>query len=184
MQEAKLQWSRDQIVREVRRRLRESVRIRLPLNSRAAIPLSGGLDSSIIAGIASDLLKIDKGFGPKAGVVCYTICVDDDRYDETGKQQLSPHDDSKTIKAIARRTAKWLGLRHVVVKISADTLARDFRDAVEKMEQTNPDLDFVGIQNLTKVMKDEGIRVSLNGKPTAPDDIQKTKFTQHRCRCR
>lgn len=72
---------------EVRKRLWISVQERLPHEGDVAVTLSGGLDSSIIAGMVAMMLKNDPG----RKMVCFTIGFDGRtfpdaaQYDETGE---------------------------------------------------------------------------------------------------
>ena len=79
--------SEDEIAFSVRHHLLDAVKVRLPHDGDVAVLLSGGLDSSIIAGMISTLLKSEPG----RKLVCFTIGFDPNDfpdaayYDETGK---------------------------------------------------------------------------------------------------
>lgn len=84
--------SEEDLVLEVRKRLLEAVRMRLRADVRVGIFLSGGIDSSAIAGMVTHLVK-EKGvkYGNSKdleNIHCYSIGFDEDSgYDESGKSR-------------------------------------------------------------------------------------------------
>jgi asparagine synthase (glutamine-hydrolysing) len=82
--------SEEDLVLEVRERLLEAVRIRLRADVRVGIFLSGGIDSSAIAGMVAHLVR-EKGvkYGNSKeleNIHCYSIGFDEDSgYDESGE---------------------------------------------------------------------------------------------------
>jgi asparagine synthase (glutamine-hydrolysing) len=81
--------SEEEMVAGVRERLLEAVRLRLRADVPVGIYLSGGIDSSAVAGMVTHLVKEQ---GTKAGsqdikekVCSFTIAFDEDSgYDESG----------------------------------------------------------------------------------------------------
>ena len=72
----------------------EAVRIRLRSDVPLGVFLSGGIDSSVVAVEAADVI------GP--GLETFTVAVDDSRFDES---------------AVAARTARQLGVKHTVLPL-------------------------------------------------------------------
>lgn len=86
--------SENDLILSVRERLLEAVRIRLQADVRVGIFLSGGIDSSVVAGMVAHLVKEE---GVKYGnesdlsnIHCYSVGFDENSgYDESGKFRLS-----------------------------------------------------------------------------------------------
>jgi asparagine synthase (glutamine-hydrolysing) len=85
--------SREALVLEVRERLLEAIRIRLRADVKLGVFLSGGIDSSVIAGMVTHLVK-EKGvkYGTSQdleNIHCYSIgFLEDSGYDESGELGL------------------------------------------------------------------------------------------------
>lgn len=137
--------TRDLLVDSVRQRLRADVPV--------GIYLSGGIDSSAIAGIASHLVNTQGATmgcnDPSERVCCFSIAFDAD----------SGFDESE----ISERTAKHLGIKFLKQHMSEKDLADDFEEAVYHIEHHNQDLNFVGKFALSKVPRLHGYKVVLTG---------------------
>jgi asparagine synthase (glutamine-hydrolysing) len=86
--------SEEEIIQGVRERLLEAVRLRLRADVPVGIYLSGGLDSSSIAGMVQHLVKQEKTSlgndtsGAPSRIRCFTVQFDKDSgVDESGKFQ-------------------------------------------------------------------------------------------------
>ena len=131
----------------------EAVRLRLRADVPIGIYLSGGIDSSVLAGMVTHLVK-EQGVAlgsvdPKERITCFTIS-----FDET-----SGFDES----AIANRTAEWLGVRYIKKHMSEVELATRFEDATWHVEHHNPDFNFVGKFALSEVPREVGYKVVITG---------------------
>ena len=90
----KLSTSYSTAIERTRELVAEAVRSRQPSDVHLGVFLSGGVDSSIIACEAAKLVGSD--------LQTFTVGVDDPRYDES---------------AVAARTARQLGVRHMVLPL-------------------------------------------------------------------
>ncbi|KAK7717675.1 hypothetical protein SLS64_003170 [Diaporthe eres] len=137
----------------VRERLLESIRLRLRADVPVGIYLSGGIDSSAIAGVVSHLVKeqgVKLGIqGATERISCFSISFDKD----------SGFDESD----IAGRTAEWLGVKHVKKYMDEQGLAERFEDATYHCEHHNHDLNFVGKYALSEVPHENDCKVVLTG---------------------
>jgi asparagine synthase (glutamine-hydrolysing) len=143
----------DEIVEGVRERMLEAIRLRLRADVPIGIYLSGGIDSSVIAGMVTHLVK-EQGIAmgsapPNERVCCFSIAFDE----ESGFDESS----------IANRTADWLGVKYQKKHMSEAELARRFEDATWHTEHHNPDLNFVGKFALSEVPLEAGYKVVLTG---------------------
>ncbi|KAJ0106887.1 hypothetical protein J7T55_014963 [Diaporthe amygdali] len=143
----------DEMISGVRDRLLESIRLRLRADVPIGIYLSGGIDSSAIAGMVNHLVKEQ---GEKLGIQgatkrisCFSIAFD------TG----SGFDESD----IANRTAEWLGVKHIKKHMDEEGLAERFEDATYHCEHHNHDLNFVGKYALSEVPRENDCKVVLTG---------------------
>lgn len=138
----------------VRERLVEAVRLRLRADVPVGIYLSGGIDSSALAGIATHLVKKEGlSMGTKNAshrICCFSIAFDED----------SGFDES----SISERTAEWLGVRFIKTLMDEEELSKRFEDATWHCEQHNHgDLNFVGKFALSEVVRENGYKVVLTG---------------------
>ncbi|KAK8146691.1 hypothetical protein G3M48_002706 [Beauveria asiatica] len=142
----------DEMVLEVRKRLVDAVEQRLRADVPVGIYLSGGIDSSVIAGIAVDLARqkhIQVGSSTNTQISCFSMQFGHESgYDETD---------------IADRTAAWLGIKCHKLNIDEDCLADNFEDAVLHSEHHHFDLNAVSKFALSKFARQHGVKVVLTG---------------------
>lgn len=85
------------MVQGVRDRLLEAVKVRLKADVPVAIYLSGGIDSSSVAGMVADLMKKGTQLGSEpntapSNMKCFTVQFDEGTgADESGMTILKPH---------------------------------------------------------------------------------------------
>ena len=130
----------------------ESIRLRLRADVKVGVSLSGGIDSSVVAGITSHLLKEGNSLGsqPAADYLsCFGIAFDED----------SGFDESVT----ASRTADFLGVKFYKKHMNEQLLSEMFEDATWHNEIVNPDLNFVGVYALSELFREHGFTVNING---------------------
>ncbi|KAL3486096.1 asparagine synthase-domain-containing protein [Aspergillus germanicus] len=142
----------DEMVAGVRERLVESVRLRLRADVPVGIYLSGGIDSSAIAGIVADLARRKNakiGSEQTTRLTCFSV----------GFPEISGYDESH----IAERTAEWLGVKTIKKTITEKTLADHFEDAVFHCEHHHFDLNFVAKFALSTLPQEHGVKVVLTG---------------------
>jgi asparagine synthase (glutamine-hydrolysing) len=139
----------------VRERLVDAIRLRLRADVPVGIYLSGGIDSSAVAGIVTHLarenrVKIgDKESSTDTKVACFSV-----RFPEE-----SGYDES----SIAERTAKWLGVDVVKRDVNELSLAGDFADTAYHCEHHHFDLNCVAKFALSSLPRDHGVKVVLTG---------------------
>ncbi|KAL2182940.1 hypothetical protein L209DRAFT_760269 [Thermothelomyces heterothallicus CBS 203.75] len=137
----------------VRERLTEAIRMRLRADVPVGIYLSGGIDSSLVAGIVTHLVREE---GVKMGnrnatdrICCFSIeFPTDSNFDES---------------AIAERTANWLGVQILKKRMDEATLAENFADSAYHCEHHNMDLNSVGKFGLSTLPREHGFKVVLTG---------------------
>lgn len=128
----------DDAVTQLRDTLAESVRVRLRADARVCVQLSGGIDSSAVAALATSGVQA-------AFTVAFT---DGGAYDE---------------RAIARATAEQLGLPHHLVELHASDIATDWLAAVAHGEGLAINGHVVGKWRLSRAMRHAGYKVVLTG---------------------
>ena len=143
----------EEMIQGVRNRMLEAIRLRLRADVPVGIYLSGGIDSSVLAGMVTHLVK-EQGIAmgsanAKERITCFSIAFDED----------SGFDES----TIANRTAEWLGVKYIKKHMSEAELVRRFEDATWHSEHHNPDLNFVGKYALSEVPQDVGYKVVITG---------------------
>jgi asparagine synthase (glutamine-hydrolysing) len=145
-----------ELVEKLRMELLEAVRIRLVSSDVSiGVLLSGGVDSSAIAGMAAHLAKRQlEGNDGNDGTTlppptCFTIGFPDD----------GDLDES----AIAFRTAEHLGLPIEKVTVTEQMLADEFEESVWLGEALMWDLQHVAKKAMSRHISSRGLKVVLNG---------------------
>ncbi|KAJ4129079.1 Amidase chry2 [Fusarium equiseti] len=146
--------SEEEMTEGVRERLLEAVKLRLKADVPVAVYLSGGIDSSSVAGMVAHLIKQGTKLGNErssapSSMKCYTV-----QFDEG-----SGADES----AIARRTADWLGVDIHLVKMDEEALVARFEDTTWYSEVPLPDLNGMGRLALAEAVHAQGIKVVITG---------------------
>ena len=157
------------MINGVRDRMLDSIRLRLRADVPVGVYLSGGIDSSVIAGMVVHLVKEQ---GATAGndkelerVNCFSIAFDEDSgFDESCTSDVGiPSRILTPSLAIANRTAKWLDVKYHKKHMNEAALAERLEDATWHSEHHNPDLNFVGKFALSEVPRENGFKVVLTG---------------------
>ncbi|KAF8157456.1 putative asparagine synthase [Mycena galopus ATCC 62051] len=136
----------DEAISNVRNLVVESVRLRLRSDVPLAVYLSGGIDSSAVAGIATHLLR-EKD--PNAKITTFTLA-----YIENENTDESP---------IALRTAEHLGAEVKIVNATESALMDLFEKSVWQSEMVNATFHSAGKMLLSKAVRDNGFKVALSG---------------------
>ncbi|RAK94836.1 asparagine synthetase B family protein [Aspergillus ibericus CBS 121593] len=147
--------SEEEMILGVRERILEAVRLRLRADVPVGIYLSGGLDSSALAGVAAHLIKEEHvqvgtdNSGDIARLQCFCVQFDKD----------SGADESD----IAQRTADWLGVELTCVHLDEAAIAAKFEDTAWHSEAPNPDANGIGKLALSEAVHAKGLKVVLTG---------------------
>ncbi|KAJ6573581.1 putative asparagine synthase, partial [Mycena vulgaris] len=136
----------DSMVSNVRRLLIESVRLRLRSDVPLAVYLSGGIDSSCVAGIATHILRERD---PNAKVTAFTLA-----YTEDETTDGSP---------IAGRTAAHIGAEIHKVKATEAALVDVLEEAIWHSERPNTTFHGAGKILLSDAVRHHGYKVALSG---------------------
>ncbi|KAK2056963.1 asparagine synthase [Colletotrichum caudatum] len=143
----------DEMVQEVRRRLVEAVRLRLRADVPVGIYLSGGIDSSAVAGIVTKLVREEGvmlgNLDATKRIACFSIQF--------------PEGSGFNEADIAERTAAWLGVQILKKDMDEEELAKNFTDCVYHLENHHFDLNFVGKFCLSALPRQHGVPVVLTG---------------------
>jgi len=124
----------------LKERLQRSVELRLRCDTEAAVYLSGGLDSAIVA-----LLMTERAGGP---VKSFSVGFEDPDFDESEDQAL---------------LASELGTLHTTVEIGSSDIVDNFPEAVWHAEVPTFRTAFVPMFLLSREVKRHGIKVVLTG---------------------
>lgn len=127
-------------VEHVRESLRRSVELRLRSDVEVGVYLSGGLDSSIVSRLATQLSPHE--------VRTFSVSFEDKEFDESSHQEL---------------VAEHLGTRHSALKIASRDIAEAFPDAVHHAESPAFRTAFVPMFLLSRHVRDAGIKTILSG---------------------
>ncbi|KAL4936940.1 hypothetical protein BDV06DRAFT_227418 [Aspergillus oleicola] len=144
----------EEIMLKLRELLLESVRLRLRADAEVGVYLSGGLDSSAIAGMTAHLLRQGETLGCDTSrdiskMSCYTI--------RFGKDSGVDESD------IAQRTADWIGVELHPVTMNEEEIAVRFEDTVWFTETPIPDVNGMGRIAVGELAHSHGKKVILTG---------------------
>jgi asparagine synthase (glutamine-hydrolysing) len=123
--------------RTLRALLEDSVRVHLISDEPLGIFLSGGVDSTAVAALASRA---------QSGVRCYTVRFREREFDES---------------EVARRTAKRLGVDHCELLIDAGEMLSGMDDAIAALDQ--PSTDGINTYCVSALVRRAGGKVALSG---------------------
>ncbi|WP_243794766.1 asparagine synthase (glutamine-hydrolyzing) [Saccharopolyspora gloriosae] len=124
----------------VRESLRRSVELRLRSDVEVGVYLSGGLDSSIVSRLATQLSPHE--------VRTFSVSFEDKEFDESSHQKL---------------VAEHLGTKHSALKIAGADIAGNFPAAVHHAEAPAFRTAFVPMFLLSEHVRDAGIKTILSG---------------------
>jgi asparagine synthase (glutamine-hydrolysing) len=130
--------SRDKAVAVLRRKLLESVQAHLVSDVPLGVFLSGGMDSSAIVALISEVSSEP----PKT----FSVVFDEEQFSE------APH---------SRLVAQRFKTDHQEVHLTEDRLLRMLPDALAALDQ--PTMDGINTYVVSKAVKDAGITVALSG---------------------
>lgn len=163
------------MIEGVRERLLDAVRVRLRADVPVGIFLSGGLDSSAIAGMIKHLM-VEKGIhlgneeSATANINCFCIKFLDGPGDEFDEERmyismlfLHLVIQLTSSLAIAQRTAEWLGVKKHVVRMTEEEFVKNYSDAAWYCEAPLTDLNFIGKVALSRLTREYGVKVILTG---------------------
>ena len=122
----------------VRPFLREAVQMHLVSDVPLGVFLSGGIDSTVVAGLASG--------GQRRPIHTFTVTFDENEYDEA---------------AFAAAVAARCGSDHHQVRLSSESLATEIDDVCRKYDQ--PSADGLNTYFIAKAARAEGLTVALSG---------------------
>jgi asparagine synthase (glutamine-hydrolysing) len=123
--------------RELRTLLEDSIRVHLVADEPLGVFLSGGVDSTAVAALASRA---------QAGVRCYTIRFREREFDES---------------EVARRTAKHLGVEHCELLVEAGEMLDGMDAALAALDQ--PSVDGINTYCVSAAVRRAGAKVALSG---------------------
>ncbi|KAJ6573430.1 putative asparagine synthase [Mycena vulgaris] len=135
------------MISTVREHLVEAVRLRLRSDVPLAVYLSGGLDSSAVAGIATHLLREQN---PSSKLTTFTLA-----YPMDGQE----NDEGP----IAARTAAHLGADIHMVNVDEAALVGALEESIWHSEQINTTFHGAGKNILSKYTRKSGFKVALSG---------------------
>jgi asparagine synthase (glutamine-hydrolysing) len=128
-----------EIVEEIDRLLRRAVNYRLVSDVPVGLYLSGGIDSGLIAAIASETAS---------NLQAFSVAMPDSRLDE-----------SRHARAIAER----YGLRHHVIDAEPQSFLNDIERWARIQDDVVADPSALMLYQLSKVARDAGFKVMLSG---------------------
>jgi asparagine synthase (glutamine-hydrolysing) len=125
-------------IHRIRNALRESVRYHLVSDVAVAVFLSGGIDSSAVAGLASEVSE--------KPIESFTVT-----FAETDYSEAAP----------AREAAKRFNTNHHEIPLSGEDLLGSLPDAFAAMDQ--PSLDGMNTFVVSRAVRSHGLKVVLSG---------------------
>jgi len=126
-----------QQAQQVRSLLEDAVRSHLIADVPVGVFLSGGLDSTALAALASRV---------QGGIHTFTVAFPDEEFSEA---------------QIARRTAKRLGTDHTEFTLSQQEMAERLNEAIAAFDQ--PSMDGVNTYFVSWAARQSGLKVALSG---------------------
>ncbi|KJK68381.1 Glutamine amidotransferase domain protein [Aspergillus parasiticus SU-1] len=146
--------SEEEVIERVRELMLDAVRVRLRADVGLGIYLSGGLDSSAIAGMAVKLVQEGTKLGndtsgERSKIDCFTVQFEKD----------SGFDESD----IARRTAEWLGVGYHPVYLDEEAIAARLEDTVWHSETPAANVNGMGRLAVAEAAHAMGKKVILTG---------------------
>ncbi|BAE62794.1 unnamed protein product [Aspergillus oryzae RIB40] len=146
--------SEEEVIERVRELMLDAVRVRLRADVGLGIYLSGGLDSSAIAGMAVKLVQEGTKLGndtsgERSKIDCFTVQFEKD----------SGFDESD----IARRTAEWLGVGYHPVYLDEEAIAARLEDTVWYSEIPAANVNGMGRLAVAEAAHAMGKKVILTG---------------------
>ncbi|KAJ7982943.1 putative asparagine synthase [Mycena polygramma] len=136
----------DEMISNVRSHLFEAIRLRLRSDVPVGVYLSGGIDSSAVAGMAMHLLREEN---PDAKLATFTLAFPD-----AGNNDEGP---------IAHRTAAFIGAEEHMVNITEVELVNVLEETIWHVEQPIWSFHGPGKFLLSRFTRDQGYKVVLSG---------------------
>ncbi|KXH66828.1 asparagine synthase [Colletotrichum salicis] len=143
----------DDIILEVRERIIDAVRLRLRADVPVGIYLSGGIDSSVVAGVVTKLVREEGVMLGNRDATKRISCFSIQFPEESGFNEAD----------IAQRTADWLGVQILKKDMNEEELAKNFVECVYHTEHHHFDFNFVGKFCLSTLPRQYGVPVVLTG---------------------
>jgi asparagine synthase (glutamine-hydrolysing) len=130
----------EQAEERIRETLKHSVALRLRSDVEVGVYLSGGIDSAILATLATDV----RGRPPRT----FSVEFEDASLDESNEQRL---------------VVERLGTSHAAVRVSGHDIATHFPEAVFHAETPAFRTAFVPMFLLSRLVRQSGVKVVLSG---------------------
>lgn len=127
-----------EVIRQVRETLSESVRLHLASDVPLGVFLSGGMDSSSLVALMSEVAP--------SQVHTLNVAFEEEAFDES---------------EIAREIARRFGTKHTEIRLTADAFLKDIPAWLKSMDQ--PSYDGANVWIVSKACKESGITVALSG---------------------
>ena len=131
-------WDKAPQAEDVRYYLEDSVRRQLIADVPAGVFLSGGVDSTVVAALAS---RAQPG-----AIRTFCIGVEQAEFDESAE---------------AASTAKYLGCQHTTLVLEAQTVRKQLETALARYDQ--PSYDGINTYFISMLVRQAGMKVALSG---------------------